>query len=319
VKRALLLLAILVVPAGTNAARLGGTPVALVTAETENRLLAVELPTGRILRRLTMPADPENVEADAHYAVVVSAGAGAVTIVGLPRLRVLRVLRGFGSPHIAAIVPEHELAYVTDDARGQLAVIDLARRRVTRKVFVGYGAHHLAISPDWTQLWVALGERARRIAVLDTTHPGAPRVIGHVAPGGEAHDLAFGPQGRRVWVTYDDRSSVAVFDAQSRRKLRTIPAGAPPQHVAFDAFSNARDAYVTSGDDGTLRVVSLRSGRAVRVVRISPGSFNVATGGGLVLTTSLTSGMLTELANGGRVLLRERVAPAARDGAVAIL
>jgi hypothetical protein len=101
--------------------------------------------------------------------------------------------------------------------------------------------------------------------------------------------------------------------------VRTIPAGSPPQHVAFDAFSNARDAYVTSGNDGTLRVVSLRTDRTVRVVRTAPGSFNVATGGGLVLTSSLTSGTLTELANGGRVLLRERVAPGARDAAVAIL
>jgi hypothetical protein len=45
VKRALLLLAILVVPA-SNAAPLGGEPVALVTAEAENRLLVVDLSSG---------------------------------------------------------------------------------------------------------------------------------------------------------------------------------------------------------------------------------------------------------------------------------
>jgi hypothetical protein len=325
VKKGLLLLAILAVPAASHAARLGGAPVALVTAESQNQLVAVELPSGRILRRLAMPTDPENVEVDPGFglapgtAVVVSARAGAVTLVDLRRLRVVKVLRGFGSPHIPLIVPGHLLAYVTDDARGQLAVIDLVHRRVVRKVFVGYGAHHMAITPDWSRLWIALGERARRIVVLDTTHPRTPRLVGHVDPGGEAHDLAFGPQGRRVWVTYDDRSSVAVLDSRTGRKVRTISAGSPPQHVAFDAFSNARDAYVTSGDDGTLRVISLRSGRTVRVVRTAPGSFNVATGGGLVLTSSLTRGTLTELASGGRALLRVRVAPAARDAALAIL
>jgi hypothetical protein len=325
VKRAVVLLAILAVPAASHAARLGGAPVALVTAETQNRLVAVELPTGRILRRLAMPADPENVEVDPGFglgpatAVVVSARAGAVTLVDGRRLRVVKVLRGFGSPHIPLIVPGHLIAYVTDDARGQLAVIDLVHRRVLRKVFVGYGAHHLAISRDWSRLWIALGERARRIAVLDATNPRAPRFIGHVDPGGEAHDLAFGPQGRRVWVTYDDRSSVAVFDAQSRRLVRTIPAGSPPQHVAFDAFSNARHAYVTSGDDGTLRVISLRSGRTVRMIRTAPGSFNVTTGGGLVLISSLTRGTLTELTGDGRVLLRKRIAPSARDAALAVL
>ena len=324
-KRAFVLLAILAVPAASHAGSLGGSPVALVTAETQNRLVAVELPTGRILRRLAMPADPENVEVDPGFglgpatAVVVSARAGAVTLVDGRRLRVVKVLRGFGSPHIPLIVPGHLIAYVTDDARGQLAVIDLVHRRVVRKVFVGYGAHHMAISPDWSRLWIALGERARRIAVLDTTNPRAPRLVGHVDPGGEAHDLAFDPQGRRVWVTYDDRSSVAVFDAQSRGLVRTIPAGSPPQHVAFDAFSNARHAYVTSGDDGTLRVISMRSGRTVRIVRTAPGSFNVTTGGSLVLISSLTRGTLTELTANGRVLLRKRIAPSARDVALAVL
>ncbi|MDX6507781.1 MAG: hypothetical protein QOG06_2425 [Gaiellaceae bacterium] len=316
-RRALLLVAVLVVPA-SNAARLGGRPVALVTAETQNRLVAVDLPSGHVLRRLAMPADPQNVVTDASYAVVVSARAGAVTIVGTQRLRVLKVLRGFGSPHIAAIVPEHELAYVTDDARGQLDVIDLARRRVTRRIFVGLGAHHIAISPDWTRTWIALGERARSITVLDTRFPGAPRVIGHVDPRGAGHDLKFSPSGRRVWVTYDDRSSIAIFDAETRRRLKVLPAGSPPQHLAFDQFSNARHAYLTSGNDGTLRIVSLSTLRTLRTVTVPTGTFNVATGGSLVLASSLTNGTLTELDENGRLLLRKRVAPAARDVALAL-
>jgi DNA-binding beta-propeller fold protein YncE len=318
VKRIVLLLVLLAVPAA-HSARLGGQPVALVTAETQNQLIAVELPSGRILRRLAMPADPQNVVTNATYALVVSARAGAVTIVGTRRLHVLKVLRGFSSPHIALFVPDRELAYVTDDARGELAVIDLAHRRVTRRVFVGVGAHHMTMSPDATRLWIALGERARSITVLDTTFQGAPRVIGHVDPGGEAHDLVFSPAGTRVWVTYDDRASIAIFDAQSRRRVRVIRAGSPPQHLAFDRFSNARHAYLTSGNDGTLRIVSLRNGQTLRMVAIPRGSFNVSTGGSLVVTSSLTNGTLTEMDENGRVLLRKRVAPAARDVAVAVL
>jgi DNA-binding beta-propeller fold protein YncE len=318
-KRVLLLFAILAVPAGSHAAPQGGRPVALVTAETQNQLIAVDLPSGRVLRRLDMPADPQNVVTTATYALVVSARGGAVTLVETRRLRVLKILHGFASPHIALFVPGRHFAYVTDDARGQLAVIDLSRRRVTRKVFVGYGAHHMTISPDATRLWIALGERARSLTVLDTTVPGAPRVVGRVDPGGEAHDLVFSPAGTRVWVTYDDRSSIAIFDAESRRRVRVIPAGSPPQHLAFDQFSKARHAYVTSGDDATLRIVSLRNGHTLRTVSVPSGSFNVSTGGSLVLTSSLTNGTLTELDENGHVLLRKRLAPAARDVALAVL
>jgi len=319
VRRAALLLSLLLVPSASQAASQGGTPVALVTAETQNLLIAVQLPSGHVMRWLRMPAEPENVETNGKYAVVVSPRAGAVTIVGLQRLRRLKILRGFGSPHIALMVPGHQLAYVTDDESGQLAVIDLVRKRVIRKVFVGLGAHHLAMSPDRTRVWVALGERASSIAVLNTRRLKAPGVIGHVDPHGEAHDLGFSPEGRRVWVTYDDRSEIGIFDEHTWRRVRLWPAGSPPQHIAFDQFSDARHAYVTSGTDGTIRIVSIRTERALRTVSTASGAFNVSTGGSLVLTSSLTNGVLTELNENGRVLLRKRVAPSARDVALAVL
>jgi DNA-binding beta-propeller fold protein YncE len=294
----------------------GGTPVALVASETTNRLIAVELPSGRILKRLPMPSDPQNVAVCGQTAVVVSVRSGAVTLVDTSTLKVRRVLRGFGSPHIPACSPDGRYIYVTDDARGQLAVI---RERVIRKVFVGYGAHHIAPSPDQPRLWIALGERARSIAVVDTTNPARPRLIGHVDPHGFAHDLAFAPKGRRVWVTYDAGVHVRIFDASTQRPLKALYGGAPPQHVAFDFYSKARHAYVTSGDDGTLRVISLATGRTQRVVRMPPGSFNVTTFGSFVLASSLTNGALTELSDSGHVLLSRRVAPSARDAAVATL
>ncbi|MGN6429740.1 MAG: YncE family protein [Gaiellaceae bacterium] len=294
----------------------GGRPIALVTAETTNQLVAVELPSGRIVKRLRMPADPQNVAVCGGTAAVVSVRAGAVTLVDTSTLRIRRVLRGFASPHIPACSPDGRYVYVTDDARGQLAVI---RGRVIRKLFVGFGAHHIAVSPDQPRLWIALGERARSISIVDTTDPARPRLIGHVNPRGPAHDLAFGPGGRRVWVTYDVGPWVRIFDAITQRPLKALYGGSAPQHVAFNPYSKHDHAYVTSGDDGTLRIISLPTTRLLRSVRLPAGSFNVSTFGSFVITSSLTRGTLTELSDAGRVLLDERVAPSARDVAVAVV
>jgi DNA-binding beta-propeller fold protein YncE len=313
-----LLAAALIVPA--SQARIhGGTPVALVTAESLNELLVVSLPDGKILKRLAMPADPENVEASGSEAVVVSTKAGAVTLLTPNQLRIRKVIHGFGAPHIAAFSPDGKHVYVSDDARGQLAVIDLASGRLVRKMFAGYGAHHMGFSPDGNGLWVALGEHASRISVLDTSNAARPRLTGHVQPRGLAHDLAFSPDGRRVWVTYDDRPEVGIYDAATKRLIRTLRAGSAPQHVAFDPFSHARYAYLTSGDDGTLRIVSLRTLHVVRTVPTSYGSFNLGLSGSLIVIPSLYRGTLIELADGGRVLLRRRIAPVARDAAVYVL
>jgi DNA-binding beta-propeller fold protein YncE len=322
-KRVLLLLAILALPAGSHAARQGGQPVALVTAETQNQLIAVDLPSGKILRRLPMPADPQNVEAGPRTAVVVSTRAGAVTLVDVFTLRTRKTIRGFASPHIAALSPDGRYAYVTDDARGQLVTIGLAHGRIVNRLFVGLGAHHLAISPGGEQIWIALGERARSITVVDTLRM---RVIAHIVPDGAAHDLAFAPGGERVWVTHDDLSTITLYNARSRKPVKTLAAGSPPQHVVFSEFtlnnSNPQHfAYVTSGYEGRLRVFYAESHKLVRTLAVPHGSFNASTRGGLVATASLLRGTLAELdaAPPWRRLHTATVAPAARDVAVAVL
>jgi DNA-binding beta-propeller fold protein YncE len=300
--------------AGASARPQGGSPVALVTAESENALLAISLPDGALLRRVTLATDPENVDVQpSGPAVVVSAKAGAVSILAWRSLRLVKVLRGFRDPHIAAIAPDGEWAYVTDDGTGLLSVIELARTKVVRRLFVGAGAHHLSFSPDERRLWIALGERARTIVVLDTSRPGRPRVITRFDPGFLAHDLAFGPNGRRVWVTSDAGSRVGVFDSTSRRLLFTVPVGPPPQHVAFGTRGFA---YLTSGYGSRIVMADAR-GRVVRSGTIPYGSFNVTTVGSLVVTSSLLRGTLTELDDRLRVLRTVRVAPAARDVGVA--
>jgi DNA-binding beta-propeller fold protein YncE len=320
-KGALLVLvsAALLVPA-SQARVAGGSHVALVTAETLNELVAVSLPSGRILKRLHMPVDPQNVEAYAGAAVVVSTRGGSVTLVDPRSLRVRKVIRGFGAPHIAAFAPDGDYVYVTDDDRGQVAVI---LGRVIRKVFVGRGAHHMAFAPDERRLWIALGERATSIAVLDTNREtgriARPRVIGHVDPRGLAHDLAFTPDGRYVWVTYDDRPYVRVFDARTERPVATLYGGPAPEHVRFDDASGlqqfGRYAYVSSGNSGRLRVFNWRTRRLVRTMRTPAGSFNLSIDRGLVATASLSQGVVTELLGHGRVSVR--VAPSTRDVALA--
>ena len=314
--RKLGVLVVVVVALGGGSARGGGSPVALVTAETQNALLAISLPDGRVLKRLPMPADPENVAVTgAHYAVVVSPRAGAVTVVSTPSLRVVRVLRGFTRPHIVAAAADFRGAYVSDDGSGRVYVIRLSGRpRVVRSVFVGAGAHHMAVSPSGNELWVALGERARTIVVLDVSDPLRPKAVGRFDPGFAAHDLAFSSD-RRVWVTAADRRSLTVFDSRTRRPVARIPAGAPPQHVAFGPV---RGAFVTSGYGGTLEIVDRFSGRVRRTVRVPYGSFNVATFGSFVVTSSLLRGTVTQLTDEGQVWLKRRVAPAARSVAVAV-
>jgi hypothetical protein len=56
----------------------------------------------------------------------------------------------------------------------------------------------------------------------------------------------------------------------------------------------------------------------VGLIRFLYGSFNVATAGGFVVTSSLLRGTVTELDSQLRTIATLKVAPAARDVAIAV-
>jgi DNA-binding beta-propeller fold protein YncE len=291
-----ILTASLLLVSSASGATTGGTPVALVTAEQQNMLFAVVLPSGKVRRRVRLPADPQNVAVGpTRMAVVVSTRAGAVTLLDSWTLKIVKVFRGFGSPHLAAIHPSGTWAYVTDDARGVLTVIDLHQKRIVDRIYVGSGAHHLAVGPNGHRLWIALGEHAREIAIVSLSDPSQPRLLRRFSPGFIAHDLTFDSQGR-VWVTSDLGDSVYVLNARTGVPVFRIRVGAGPQHVAFTVCGAVKcgAAFITSGYSNRLVKVNPRTGQIIASTETPHGSFNLSSIGGLVVTTSLLTGQLTE-------------------------
>lgn len=284
-------------------------PEALVTDENQNLLAVVDVRSAAARLFIGVSGGPEYVAAEWGFAVVTSPSAGAVTLLEGRPLRVAKVLHGFGAPHIVEIAADGNHAYVTDDARGTLAVIRLSDHRVTTTIHVGAQPHHMASSPDQRRLWIALGESARTIATLDTSDAGHPRVIGRFDPGLPAHDLAFSPDGHRVWVTAASGGDVSVFRANDRRLLFRVPVGPPPQHIAF-AGGNA---YLTSGYGSTIEEVSAQTGKVIRRVRSPYGSFEVDAARGVVATASLLNGRLALYTTRLKLLRVLRIGPATRD------
>jgi len=75
--KGIILVAALVLVSSASARQTGGVWVALVTAEQQNQLVAVDLSAGKVLRRVSLPADPQNVAVGEKTVVVVSTKAGA--------------------------------------------------------------------------------------------------------------------------------------------------------------------------------------------------------------------------------------------------
>jgi YVTN family beta-propeller protein len=287
---------------------------ALVTAETENRVLVVDLPSGRVVRRIPVAPDPEDLATDGNGGeiVVVSAAAGKVTLLNGDTLRPLKVLAGFDQPHIAAIAPDGQHAYVTDDARGTVTAIDLANLRVTDTIHVGAGAHHICFDTKDQLAWVALGESARMLVLLGTQDIAHPRVVGHFPPASPVHDLACSPGRGRFWLTSATGPDVTLVDGFDQGVVFRVPVGPPPQHVVLQG----RYAYLTSGYGGVIEQVDANTGRILAKAKSPYGSFELAADGRYVVTSSLLRGTLAIYTPQLRLLRVQHLAPATREVAL---
>jgi DNA-binding beta-propeller fold protein YncE len=294
-KLALLAVALLVVPAA-SASSSADRPVALVAAETANEVLAVSLgPHGAKVLRLVHLVDPLMVAAPLRGpAVVLSPATGTVTLLAWHSLRPIKVFHGFRDPQVARIAPGDRFAYVADGGTGELSVIDLARQRIVQRLYVGAGAHHMSFSPDGKRLWIALSEVATTVVRLDTSDLRRPRIAGRLHPRFPSHSIGFAPDGRMVWVSSACAPYVTVYNAATGKVVKVLAAARAPQEIAF---SGAR-ALLTSGYGSSLQAVLWRTYRRLGTVRMPYGSFNLATYGGQVVTSSLFTGQVVELRAG---------------------
>jgi DNA-binding beta-propeller fold protein YncE len=228
-------------------------------------------------------------------------------------LRRVAVFRHFRSPQLATFTADGEYLLVTDAAAGTLTSIELADMRIVGRVDVGVGAHHLATSPDRRRAWVALGETADSIVIVDISDPRDMRVLRRLRPPAAAHDLAFSPDGKTVWISSASASYVSVYGSISARLIDTVSAGRAPQHVLFAAGH----AYVTSGYGSSIEVVDPAARTVIRRVELPYGSFNLASAGPWLVVTSVLNGDVTVLrASTLRRVAETRVASVARSVAL---
>jgi DNA-binding beta-propeller fold protein YncE len=172
---------------------------------------------------------------------------------------------------------------------------------------VGPLARHVTIDAGARRLWIALGSKAQRVAVVDVSGL-RPRLLSRFEPPSLSHDVGFAPDGRHAWVSSGDGRELAVYDLRTGRIVARPSAGWPPQHVTFSADR----AYVTSGWSGSLQVHTL-DGRQLLSVPVPVGSYNVQQSDGFVVTPALGYGWLTAVDPAGRPLWSTKVARSSHD------
>ena len=257
---------------GPGPARGGGTPIGFVSLPARGTLAVIALPNGGILAHIKVTGKPDAVAAsmNGRRVLVASPAAGAVTEIDGIHHRILQIFRGIGrpvdvafdyEPPVGIVTPRY--AFVLEQARGTLAVLDLAHGRIASRIAVG--VHPKQIAVDGSTLWIAHAESGL-LTRVDVAPPTKPRLLAGVDSGGKLAALVADPELQSVFVAFRHSGVVARYadgGARAKAAYRTTIARAPLAGlaVALPQFLIAADRH------GVLHLMREQNGRRVSKLR----------------------------------------------------
>ena len=143
------------------------------------------------------------------------------------------------------------IAIVLNSGDATLSVLDMAHETELRRVPVLREPHHVALSPDGSDLLVG-DAGANEMLFLD------PRTgdIRRRVPMADPYHLAFSPNGKWLTVTGLARNQVDLYDAATMALAKRFPLSSMPSHVTYAPDSSM--AYVTLQGTNRLAAIDIR-------------------------------------------------------------
>jgi len=264
---ALTLLVTLLAAAPLGAQAPSGT--LLVVNKSDNTVMLLDLPVGRVAATLPTGAGPHEVAVapDGRWAVVSNYGepqapGHTLTLIDIRRGAVVRTVElGAQRPHGLAWTPDGRTVLVTVETAGAVLPVDARHWTVGRPLVTGQETSHMvAVSPDGRRAYVGnIGSGS--VSQLDLLHPGDPRIT---QTGRGTEGVAVSPDGREVWAVNRSANTVSVLDARSLDTLATLPCADFPIRVKFTP--DGRHVLVNAARSSELHLFDAATRQAVGTV-----------------------------------------------------
>ncbi len=201
-----------------------------------------------------------------------------------------------------------------DKAADGIAVVDLAERKVLRKISAGSDPEQFALSKDGTRLYIsnedvatatvlniATGKREHIIPVrrepegVRTSPDGkffyvtcesdgeifavnamTGDVISHFNVGGRPRSADFLPDGSRAFIPSESAGQLHLIDAVNHRPLKTIalPKGSRPMCVKV--APDGKKVYVSTGRAGTVCVLDSATAEVLGTIPVGKRPWGIA-------------------------------------------
>jgi YVTN family beta-propeller protein len=179
--------------------------------------------------------------------------------------------------------------FVTNEQSGDLTVIDGATHAVLATVPLGKRPRGIQVSPDGTQLFVALSgspiagpgvdedslppadKSADGIGILDIASLKVLRVIRGVS---DPEQLVIAHDGKRIYVASEDTGTAVVIDVASGDTVTTLQVGGEPEGIGISP--DGRSVYVASEANHSIAVIDTTRNEVVRQFEVGQRPRSIA-------------------------------------------
>lgn len=149
------------------------------------------------------------------------------------------------------VTPDDRKIYTANLEGKSVTIIDREAKTVRTIAFEG-GLIGIDVSPDGREVWVHDLEKSQ-ISVVDVTSDRVVATFGSAGQG--AGRIKFTPDGRHVLVPQGQSRNLAVFEAASRRLVKSVPLSAAPKVITV--APDGKRAFITSPPTNQTIVVDL--------------------------------------------------------------
>lgn len=153
----------------------------------------------------------------------------------------------------------------SDKTADGVGVIDVATRKVARKINVGSDPEEFDISADGKELFVS-NEDVKTASLIDI----ASGKVAHIVPlSQEPEGVAVTPDGKRLFVTCETGGDIFVVDLATFKVVGQTKVGQRPRSVAF--LQGGKLAVVPSESAGQLYVIDTAKIAVVKTIPLAKG------------------------------------------------
>jgi YVTN family beta-propeller protein len=244
------------------------------TQDDQNKIIAMDATSGKILHRYDVGKDPERLvlTPDERRVIVANEDDGLASVYDLAKDQWVRSVVVGLQPEGVGVSPNGRWAYVTSEGSNCISVINAKKISVEKLVFVDRNPRDVVFLSNADRAYVACEVSGSVVLLNSKSHAVIQSIV--LPQGSRPMSMALTPSADRLFVSNGRGNSVSAIDTRTNKVLTTIPTGSRTWGIAITP--NGDKVYAANSLDKTVSVIDVQSLRVIRTIDVGEGSWGIA-------------------------------------------